>query len=68
MSKKESFEEKMKLLDTIADSMEKGDITLEDSIESYEKGMQLIKECEDYINKAKLKIEKIVDGEIKEVN
>lgn len=68
MSDKISFEDKMQILEDIADKMESGDISLEESVKSYEKGMELIKECEDYIKTAKLKIQKISDGEIIEVN
>ena len=68
MSKDMTFEEKMQLLDELVNKMELGGMSIEESMESYEKGMKIIKECEEYINKAKLKIEKISDGEIKEVN
>ncbi|MCK5128850.1 MAG: exodeoxyribonuclease VII small subunit [Clostridiales bacterium] len=68
MSKEMTFEEKMKELDDIANDMESGDMTLEDSMLAYEKGMKIIKECEDYINTAKLKIKKIANGDSKEVH
>ena len=62
-----NFEQKLKTLDTIAQKMESGDLSLEDSVKSYEEAMTIIKDCEAYIQNAKIKIEKISDGEIKEV-
>jgi exodeoxyribonuclease VII small subunit len=68
MSDKISFEDKMQILEDIAQKMENGDISLEESVKSYEKGIELINECEEYIQTAKLKIQKISDGKIVEVN
>ena len=59
MSDELTFEEKLEALNNIANNMETGNMTLEDSMNSYEKGMIIIKECEEYIENAKLKIEKI---------
>ena len=68
MNDKISFEDKMIKLDDIADKMESGKLTLEKSLESFECGMKLIKDCEEYINTAKIKIEKISGEETTEVD
>ncbi|HDK7156244.1 TPA: exodeoxyribonuclease VII small subunit [Clostridium botulinum] len=39
--KKESFENMIEKLETIVDSMDNGEITLEDSMKSYEEGIKL---------------------------
>lgn len=67
MASKMNFEDKLKKLEKISESMETGDMPLEDSLKSYEQAMLLIKDCEDYISDAKLRIEKVTNGEIKEV-
>ncbi|APH16701.1 exodeoxyribonuclease VII small subunit [Clostridium sporogenes] len=39
--KKESFENMIEKLETIVDNMDNGEITLEDSMKSYEEGIKL---------------------------
>ncbi|MFO1114821.1 MAG: exodeoxyribonuclease VII small subunit [Beijerinckiaceae bacterium] len=53
------FEAAMKELETIVARLEKGDISLEDSIAAYEKGELLKKRCEDLLKQAEARIEKI---------
>lgn len=53
------FETAMKELETIVARLEKGDISLEDSIAAYEKGELLKKRCEDLLKQAEARIEKI---------
>ncbi len=53
------FEMAMKELETIVARLEKGDISLEDSIAAYEKGELLKKRCEDLLKQAEARIEKI---------
>ena len=57
-----SFEDAIKSLGGIVDSIEAGDIALESSIEQYEKGMKLIAHCRGILQKAEKKIEKISGG------
>ena len=44
---KNSLETNLKELESIVTKMEQGDMALEDSIRSYEKGMLLLKLCQD---------------------
>lgn len=53
------FEEAMKELESIVAKLEKGDISLEDSIAAYEKGELLKKRCEALLKQAEARIEKI---------
>ena len=64
---KMSFEEALTELESIVKSLENGDVALEDSIKSYERGIVLKKHCEGKLKEAQEKIEKISineDGEV----
>ena len=54
-----SFEEAIKELTNIVGNIEQGQIPLQDSLEQYEKGMALIKQCRTILQKAEERIEKI---------
>lgn len=63
-----NFEEAMKELETIANDLEKGDLTLEESVAKFEEGMKLSKQCNDMITEAEKKITILLskDGKIEE--
>ncbi|MFC1795354.1 exodeoxyribonuclease VII small subunit [Planctomycetota bacterium] len=54
-----SFEEAIKELTNIVGNIEQGEIPLQDSLEQYEKGMALIKQCRTILQEAEERIEKI---------
>jgi len=54
-----SFEEAIKELTNIVGKIEQGQIPLQDSLEQYEKGMALIKQCRTILQKAEERIDKI---------
>lgn len=54
-----SFEESIKRLKTIVDQIEQGEISLQDSLEQYEQGMALIKQCRTILQTAEKRIEKL---------
>lgn len=60
------FEEALKRLEQIVDSIEQGKIGLEDSIKSYEEGMSLVRRCRAVLQEAEQKIQYLqangVDG------
>ena len=60
-----SFEESIKELTNIVGKIEQGQIPLQDSLEQYEKGMALIKQCRTILQKAEKRIEKISEQQIK---
>lgn len=60
-----SFEESIKELTNIVGRIEQGQIPLQDSLEQYEKGMALIKQCRTILEKAEKRIEKISEQELK---
>ena len=56
-----SFEKKIKTIEDILNKLEDGEITLEKTMELYEKGMKLSDECILEIESAKQKIKIIKD-------
>jgi exodeoxyribonuclease VII small subunit len=54
-----SFEQAIKELTGIVGKIEQGEITLQDSIQQYERGMMLIKHCRKILQEAEKRIEKI---------
>lgn len=65
-----NFEEAMQELETIANDLEKGDLSLEESVTKFEEGMKLSKQCNDMIAKAEKKITILLqkDEKIEEEN
>lgn len=56
-----TFEQAIKELTGIVGKIEQGEITLQDSIQQYERGMTLIKHCRKILLEAEKRIEKIAD-------
>ncbi|MFC1677038.1 exodeoxyribonuclease VII small subunit [Planctomycetota bacterium] len=63
-----SFEQAIDELTYIVSKIEQGQIPLQDSLEQYEKGMALIKNCREILNNAEKRIEKISETETKNKN
>jgi len=58
-----TFEQAIKQLTEIVGKIELGEIPLQQSLEQYEKGMELIKHCREILQKAEKRIEKITKEE-----
>ena len=56
-TKKITFEATMKKLEETAENLQKDDITLEEALKNYEKGIEYYKQCDEILKKAKQKIE-----------
>ena len=54
-----TFEEAMKELELLVDSLDKGDISLDEAIAAYDRGSQLKDHCQKKLNEAKMKVETI---------
>lgn len=71
MSKKKNeeinFEGDLLKLESIVSSLEKGELTLDESIKRFEEGVSLYKGCRDYLNASEKKI-KILTEDLKEEN
>lgn len=52
-----SFEEGLSLTDELVDSVESGDLALEDSLKAYERGVALIKNLKSTLSAAEEKLE-----------
>ena len=52
-----SFDEKMNELEKIAEQLENGELTLEESFKLFDSGMKLANECEKKLDTYKQKIE-----------
>ena len=62
-----TFEQAMSELERIVTELERGDVTLEDSISLYEKGAELKKRCETKLKEAEQKVAAITldeDGSV----
>ena len=54
-----TFEEAMKELELLVDSLDKGDISLDEAIAAYDRGSQLKDHCQKKLNEAKMKVDTI---------
>ena len=65
-----NFEESMQELEKIATELEKGDLSLEESVTKFEEGMKLSKRCNTIIEEAEKKITILLqkDGKLEEEN
>jgi exodeoxyribonuclease VII small subunit len=63
-----SFEESLKQLETVVESLEKGDLPLEDSLRLFEEGMRLSAACKQELDTAEGKVQLLIkqrDGAVK---
>ncbi len=65
---KMTFEQAIDSLTGIVDGIETGQMPLAESIQNYEKGMQLIKHCRGILQTAEKKIEKIAAEQTEQKN
>lgn len=54
------FEKKIERLENIVQKMEKGDLSLEDSLKLFEEGVKLSRECHQSLNEAEVKVKQLV--------
>jgi exodeoxyribonuclease VII small subunit len=54
---KPDFEASLKELETLVETMEKGDLSLEDSLSHFERGVQLSRTCQQALKDAEQKVE-----------
>ncbi len=63
--KKMSFEQAMKRLEEIVSALEKGEAPLEESLELFEEGSKLLRQCTVMLDKAEQKVTKLTaSGEV----
>jgi len=54
--KTDAFEESLKKLQAIVEKMERGDLPLEDAVESYTEGMRLAQACHQKLEEAEARV------------
>lgn len=64
--KTENFEESIKKLEEIVTELEKGELNLDESVEKFEEGMKISKECNNILQNAEKRISILLenDGEV----
>ena len=55
------FEQTLSELEKLVESMERGDLSLEDSLESFEQGIKLTRECQTKLNQAEQKVHQLIE-------
>ncbi len=62
------FEDAMQELEVITAKLEKGDLSLDESVSNFEEGMKLAKKCNNILEEAEKKIKVLVqkDGKLEE--
>ncbi|MDI6803921.1 MAG: exodeoxyribonuclease VII small subunit [Bacteroidota bacterium] len=59
IAEEQNFEQSMKRLEKIVNTLENGSVTLEDSLKMYEEGVDLSKKCLAKLENAEIKIKKL---------
>ncbi len=62
-----SFEKALERLEQIVDQIESGKVPLEESIDKYAQGIELIKQCRSILESAERKIQVLAKGEGQDV-
>ena len=60
---KRTFESAFSRLETLVSELESGESTLEDTLKTFAEGMDLLKYCNDQLDKAELRIDKLTRNE-----
>ena len=64
--KKNSFEESINRLEELVDKMESGESSLEQNLEWFEEGMDLIKKCQTHLVDADKRVQKLIKHSVSE--
>lgn len=62
MSQAQSFENLMQELETVVERLESDDLSLEDAIDAYQRGVKLAKDGHDRLQDAQQRIEEVTRG------
>ncbi len=60
-TEQQSFDKALQELEVIVKRLEEGELTLEETIDLYQQGMQLSKQCHDKLELAEKKVQQIVE-------
>ncbi len=56
------FEESLARLESLVQKMEDGDLSLEDSLKTFEEGIKLTRECQQALKKAEQKVKVLIEN------
>ncbi len=59
--KLKDFEKSLQHLEKIVSNMETGELGLEESLEQFEKGIKLAKNCQDTLANAEIRVEQLIE-------
>jgi|TARA_B110000438_G_C15818788_1_gene653236 exodeoxyribonuclease VII small subunit len=64
-----NFEKALEELEAIVEKLESGDLSLEESLQSFEKGIKLTRQCQEQLSKVELQVQKLIEenGELKTI-
>lgn len=62
-AKKSSFEEKLNRLQEIANALEKGELSLEEMLKTFEEGIKVYRECNTILESTEAKIQMLMAEE-----
>lgn len=63
MKKQQTYENAVKELDEIGDKLESGELTLDESLTEFARGVELIKFCRETLSGARKRMTILLDGE-----
>lgn len=69
-TKAPQFEKSLAQLETIVQQMDSGELTLEQSLQSFEKGIKLIRQCQASLSDAQERVQELIEsnGELQSVD
>ena len=62
MEEKMSFEEAFSSLENIVDKMERGELSLDDSLSAFEEAVRLVKLCNSELENAEQRVRALIEG------
>jgi len=67
-TKTADFEQQLADLESLVERMESGDISLEESLKSFEQGIKLARSCQKSLKEAELKVKILLSGDENTIN
>ena len=64
--KSKCIESKLQELENLLEELESGELDLDDALKKFEKGIKLSRECQKTLENAELKIQVLMDDELKD--
>ena len=62
MAEEQSFEQQLEQLEALVTRMESGDLSLEASLQAFEQGVQLTRNCQQLLNEAEQRVSRLQES------